>query len=659
MPNLLSDIVGQVERLPLRPSEANALLPLFEAISNSLHAILEKYSDSGLAKYGRIDIHVIREKNENDTFPVIGFEVSDNGIGFNEENFQSFLTPYSRLKMKRGGKGIGRLGWLKVFSQITLDSKYDDDGELKNRTFDFILRESEQIVFKENGANKFTETGTNVLLKGFLDSYGGKCPSKIETINQRIIAHFLPIFAADQVPKIFVHDDGITNLKDEFDSKISHSDEVLIEIELNEEIHPIIVHHMRCDKSIRPRGGQNNWMCFCANQRGVHEYGIDEQIGLQSLNGEEIYVGTVTGDFLDDHVNTQRTDFIFDADDGRTIRRQVASSVKDFLREFVDESLAQKRAIAQNVINKNPQYIYLQSEMDDFIQDLQPNSNNEEKIYIEMSQNRYRRQRRFNNVKQDIENAPEYDDSIAEKVSDYQEYIQDDQKGALAEYVTRRKSVLDLLDRLRGFDKPDTETYSLEEAVHKLICPMRIDSHQLSIEDHNLWILDDRLAFFNFFASDRPISQFTDVESGREPDITAFYDSCFAWKLGDRSSDTVILIEFKRPGLNAYTDKNDPYLQLMDYVRLFQGGSTVKDRNGAVISGIGANTSFHCYIVADLTNGLKRRLQGRFLDTPDGKGMFGYQNNPDCYAEVIPYDKLLNDAHMRNAIFFDKLGLNG
>jgi hypothetical protein len=32
MPNLESDIVGQVERLPLRPSEASALLPLYEAL---------------------------------------------------------------------------------------------------------------------------------------------------------------------------------------------------------------------------------------------------------------------------------------------------------------------------------------------------------------------------------------------------------------------------------------------------------------------------------------------------------------------------------------------------------------------------------------------------------------------------------------------------
>lgn len=124
-------------------------------------------------------------------------------------------------------------------------------------------------------------------------------------------------------------------------------------------------------------------------------------------------------------------------------------------------------------------------------------------------------------------------------------------------------------------------------------------------------------------------------------------------------SDTVILVEFKRPGLEVYSDKNDPLMQLMDYVTLFKKGKSVRDRQGKMITGLGGATAFHCYIVADLTDGLVKRLRGRFEPTPDGKGLFGYTRNPDTYAEVIPYDKLLLDAQARNAIFFDKLGLGG
>lgn len=659
MADLKSDVIGQVARLPLKPSEANALLPLYEAISNSLHAIGERFGDDDLATKGRMDIDVLRTELDDGTTPVIGFTIIDNGIGLNAQNYDSFCTPFSQHKIKKGGKGVGRLGWLKVFRRITVESTYINGSQLERIAFDFILRESNQIDTRQPSGTPPKETGTTVTLQNFVEPYGVRCPIKTNTIIQRIIAHFLPVFAGDKSPRIFLHDGSIIDLKKEFKEKIKQSSERLIEVEIEGESQPIIIRHMKCDKSIRPRGSVNNWMCFCANDRGVKEYGIDEQIGLKSLGGEQIYVGTVTGDYLDSHVNPQRTDFIFDPEEGQLIRRQVASSVKEFLSEYIEEALTQKKVITRDIIKKNPSYLYIQGEIDEFVSGLQANSNTEEKIYVEMSQHRYRRQRKFNGVKRDIDIAPSYDEAISEKIEEYKAYILDDNKGTLAEYVTKRKAVLDLLDKLRGFSEYDHQKHYLEDAIHQLICPMRIDSGEIHIDDHNLWILDDRLAFYNFFASDKTIQSYTESDSGREPDIAFFYDSCVAWRESERACDTVILVEFKRPGLDAYTDRTDPYIQLMDYVTLFKSGKTVRDRQGKVISGIGASTSFHCYIVADITAGLEKRLRGRFERTPDGKGLFGYTRNPDTYAEVIPYDKLVLDAQARNAIFFDKLGLGG
>ena len=86
-------------------------MPLMEAVSNSIHAITERFDDKA-GKRGRIDVTVIRDL-EDENEPVLGFDVGDNGVGFTEENYKSFLTPDSRHKEKRGGKGVGRLGWLK------------------------------------------------------------------------------------------------------------------------------------------------------------------------------------------------------------------------------------------------------------------------------------------------------------------------------------------------------------------------------------------------------------------------------------------------------------------------------------------------------------------------------------------------------------------
>ena len=51
------------------------------------------------------------------TKPIRGFIVSDNGEGFHDENIRSFRTLDSEYKAKLGGRGVGRLLWLKAFSQ--------------------------------------------------------------------------------------------------------------------------------------------------------------------------------------------------------------------------------------------------------------------------------------------------------------------------------------------------------------------------------------------------------------------------------------------------------------------------------------------------------------------------------------------------------------
>ena len=50
MTDLSPDFVGRVERLSLRPTSDNALMPLFEAVSNSLHAVDDRFGADPAAK---------------------------------------------------------------------------------------------------------------------------------------------------------------------------------------------------------------------------------------------------------------------------------------------------------------------------------------------------------------------------------------------------------------------------------------------------------------------------------------------------------------------------------------------------------------------------------------------------------------------------------
>ena len=142
---------------------------------------------------------------------------------------------------------------------------------------------------------------------------------------------------------------------------------------------------------------------------------------------------------------------------------------------------------------------------------------------------------------------------IEASIQAYQGMISVDQKGVLAEYVMRRKAVLHLFDHLREYEDLDKERAHREAALHSLICPMGTDSSKLEFDDHNLWMVDDRLAFFAYFASDKRLKTYVDSPSIERPDITFFYDTCFAWRGEGEASNTIVLVEFKRPNRDDYT----------------------------------------------------------------------------------------------------------
>ncbi|WP_156665601.1 hypothetical protein [Rhodococcus phenolicus] len=68
--------------------------------------------------------------------PIIGFVVTDNGVGFTAENMKSFETLDSDYKSADGCRGVGRLLWLKAFSKVVVKSTYKgEDGTLQGRHF--------------------------------------------------------------------------------------------------------------------------------------------------------------------------------------------------------------------------------------------------------------------------------------------------------------------------------------------------------------------------------------------------------------------------------------------------------------------------------------------------------------------------------------------
>jgi hypothetical protein len=119
------------------------------------------------------------------------------------------------------------------------------------------------------------------------------------------------------------------------------------------------------------------------------------------------------------------------------------------------------------------------------------------------------------------EPAEDYADRLAAYLATVSEINQSD----LAAYVSRRRTVLDLLGRLIRADKEGK--YSREDAIHSLIVPMRTESNELASDGSNLWIIDERLAFHDYLASDKTLRSMpvTGSESTKEPPVEGFQHS--------------------------------------------------------------------------------------------------------------------------------------
>ena len=106
---------------------------MFDAVVNSLQAI--EYAGSSAASPS-IDIVVGRDTvlDGLDTAgEVKDFTVTDNGVGFDDTNFDSFFTSDTQYKSGRGGKGIGRFLWPKAFQCAEVESHYQQDKEYFER----------------------------------------------------------------------------------------------------------------------------------------------------------------------------------------------------------------------------------------------------------------------------------------------------------------------------------------------------------------------------------------------------------------------------------------------------------------------------------------------------------------------------------------------
>jgi hypothetical protein len=231
-------------------------------------------------------------------------------------------------------------------------------------------------------------------------------------------------------------------------------------------------------------------------------------------------------------------------------------------------------------------------------------------------------------------------------------------QSSLARYVANRHHVLNELARRlrRGADGG----YLDEADIHSLIVPMKSCSDDML--EHSLWILDDRLAFHHYLASDLRNIEIPTTESsdGKRMDVVSFHrprldEGRIAFADGERPGYSgIIVIEFKKPNR---TDR-EVLTQVLDYIEDLRKGR-LKDRHGRPLPVSDRPPPVFAYIVCDLSASHRDylMLHHKMQPTPDGEGLVGFWGDMRATIEVLTFDKMVADAQKRNQAFFQQLRL--
>ena len=549
-------------------------MPLFEAVQNSIHAIEEAGS---VADTGQIVVEIVREQQTAlpyetaayrpgpATLPEItGFRVKDNGIGFNNMHMKSFETLDTDLKAALGGRGVGRLLWLKAFERASIDSVYEDEnGNRARRQFTFTTRDGVSSD-RPTEPDPSSESGTVVFLEEFDPKYREASRKTPEAIANNLFEHCLWYFVREGgVPGILIIDgeqEQSIDL-DEVYQEHMHSSALQESFTMKGKLFELT--HIK----LRSASSRSHFIGWCASNRLVDEESIAGKIpGLHGLldDGDDsfIYACYVTSTYLDDRVRPERTGFVMTESDSNGLfsdteiskdemTKEVLARATNFLSSYLETSRqAGITRVQEFVAKQQPRYRPIISRIPEDELFVDPKISDKE-LDILLHKHKSESESQLLSQGHDIM-VPRRNEAIQAyetRVADYLKLADDIKKSDLAEYVSHRKVILDLL-RV-AIARSEDGTYAREDFIHDLIMPMRRDSNSIEFERNNLWLINERLTFHDFLASDKQLRsiEITDSKERKRPDLLALnvYDESIL--LTDKEElplASIVVVEIKR-----------------------------------------------------------------------------------------------------------------
>lgn len=584
---------------------------LREALTNAIHAGACNISVD-LQFFDAQQSLLLGDEGERPHLEAI--EIEDDGDGFTPENLLAFDEVCTPHKIAIGGKGVGRLAFLKYAKSVEIRSSTGSDYvEFKytpSFSADSVTREIRSAPRKTTVrvSQPFRQVNTHVV-------------NLVESLCDDL--RLLLFFKEKHGQKItitFTH-----NSRQKFTSHHQYRSSDVSPLKegsftINEEIFNSYL--------FRDEGRKGVAAVLCADNVGVEDFVISKRFDVCR------HLVFISSSYFDGRANIERQKLEIpnaeqDADAFSTVSREVLiPEIKEHCLKLINEvsggDFDTYRSANLDKLKAYYPYVDISSlggsasmlDAEDII-----------------------RQYRVQNAKKEDELIDSIQNGRSVPFDDLSHLAQED----LARYIVHRALVLDSLSKL--------PSDAIEDEIHKAILPKR--SNGEDIRENNVWLVDDKFLSYSTIHSDVGLSQVIssvnadyDEKQMRRPDIAAFFS-----KNDKDEPNKLVLIEFKKPSADVF--ENAKALSQCRYY-----ASEIAERVPTILE-------VFAFAVTEIDSAFYRELKQTNFSEVFSLGdkvlyqdfRVGLNDSVSLHQYVMPASSLIRDARARNRVFEEVLQL--
>ncbi|UPT65375.1 MAG: ATP-binding protein [Sphingobacteriales bacterium JAD_PAG50586_3] len=673
-----------------------ALQPIFEAFTNAIEAIkLKQQSEPSLK--GDILINIRSAATTVGSSNFTSLSITDNGIGFDDEQFKRFNT-FKDITKGFKNLGSGRIQYVHYFENSSVKSIYKQDGKTYEREFivskkKLYLDQNSIVLHKYSKEIENSATGTTISFNSLLENSNLFNNLDASELKEQLLKRYIHYFCHNKnaLPKIeikfyiqgelsgeqtiskvdipSIHKTETINIAYK---RMASNSKGLEETEKSEEF--------KIDAFKIPSAQLDNNDLKLVSKGEIVE---ESDVKLESLpKGENVkgdkYIFLIYSDYIDSRDTNLRGVLKIPTFDSLTKNPSfftIEEIIIEDIQQAVNNKISSMYPEIEEVKKQHLEQLDKLKEMFLLDEETAKNINisindSESKILEKFYEAEAKKIASLDaSIKESIDNldkldttSPNYNEELEKEIEKLVKAIPMQNKASLTHYVARRKIVLELFEKISKKQlsvQVNEDRNKDEKLLHNLI----FQQTTTNSEESDLWLVNEDFIYFKGTSEDLLKDvQINGVNLLREnltPEEDAFRTSLKENRYTNRpdillfpDEGKCIIIEFKNPAVNV----SDHLTQITNYASLIWNFAKPEFRF----------ETFYGYLIGEKINPIDVRFNdGDFREAYHFDYLFrphkavpGFfiQGDASLYTEVIKYSTLLERAKRRNEIFIKKLG---